>query len=114
MKNSSFRSSLGNALQGMKFLFSKERNFRIQLLVAFIVLFAGYIAEITALDFIILLFSIALVLICEAINTCIEVLCNKVEPEYCEQIKITKDIGAASVTMASMLSIMVGIYVFLF
>lgn len=114
MKNKSFLNSLQNAFNGLVHLIKNERNIQIQLVIAFLVLVAAIALKLPSLDNLLLILAIALVFICEAFNTCIEVISDKVEPKYCPQIKIAKDIGAAAVTLASILAIFIGIYVFLF
>ena len=113
MKNKSFMNSLINALQGLQYLIKNERNFKIQGIIALVILIVGFVFHISTLDWLLLLIAMILVFICEAFNTALEVLCNKVESEYCKQIMVVKDIGAAAVTLASILAIFVGIYVFL-
>lgn len=48
------------------------------------------------IDFSIILLAVGLVLVAELFNSAIEVLCDFVEPQRNERIRITKDIAAAA------------------
>lgn len=52
------------------------------------------------------------VLIAETINTALEKFCDFVEPNFNKKIGIIKDLGAASVIIAAILAVTVGILVY--
>jgi diacylglycerol kinase len=64
-------------------------------------------------EWIILAFTIAFVLILELINTTLEILVNIVSPEIKEEARIAKDVSAAVVLIGALLSLVVGAFLFL-
>ena len=76
------------------------------------VLVAALIDSINPCAFSILLLTIALVVILELINTSLEAIVNLVEPDIKEQAKIAKDVSAAAVMTAAVVSIIVGLILF--
>lgn len=53
------------------------------------------------------------VLVTEALNTCVEKICDFVHPEYNKNIGIIKDIAAGAVVVAVLAAILTGIYIYL-
>jgi diacylglycerol kinase len=56
--------------------------------------------------------AIGLVLIVELINTALEVLVDFISPEYHPKAGIIKDVSAAAVLLTAILSICIGLMVF--
>lgn len=73
----------------------------------------GIFFKISNIEAIILVLTIFLVFIAEFINTAIEKLADLYTTEYNENIKIIKDIGAGSVTISVIASVIVGVIMFL-
>ena len=117
-KNMTFKSrgkSFSYAINGLLQLFRLEPNAKLHTLAAIVVVAAGLIRHIGHWQWVAITFAIGLVWITEAINTCIEKLCdfccdNKFHPS----IKVIKDISAAAVLISAIVSAAVGIIVFLF
>ena len=65
------------------------------------------------LEWLILLLTTALVVILELINTSIEAIVDLVEPNIKNGAKIAKDISAAAVLISALMSIAVGLLLFL-
>jgi diacylglycerol kinase len=108
-------NSFKYALRGLIQIFKQEPNARIHLVAALIVIIAGIIKHISPMHWVAISLAIALVWICEAFNTVIEMLCDM----YCNHqfhptVKIIKDISAGAVLIASALSLVVGVIVFFF
>ncbi len=117
-KNITIRSrgkSFSYAINGLVQLFRQEPNAKLHSLATLTVIAAGFIRHIGHWQWAVLAFAIGLVWVTEALNTCIEKLCdfccdNKFHPS----IKVIKDISAAAVLISAMVSVAVGIIVFLF
>ena len=105
--------AFANAFNGIKFFFMNERNGKIQATMAAAVLFAGLYAHLSAIEWIIVLLCICAVLVLEMINSTIEHLCNMIHSEYHPVIKIIKDIAAGAVLFASIISVIIGLIIFL-
>ena len=102
-----------NAFNGLKYFFKKERNGKIQAGVSVAVVIAGLYLHLSTIEWIITLFSICLVLTLELINSALEHLCNLVHSEYHPVIKIIKDVAAGAVLLASVISVIIGLIIFL-
>ena len=101
------------ALNGLKIVFREEHNARIHLIVSLIVIACGFIFHISTVEWIIICFAIGLVISMEIINSAIENLSDFVSPEYHKLIKKVKDLSAAAVLVCTILSVVIGILVFL-
>jgi len=109
----STQKSFKYAFEGIKITFKNEPNFRIQLILALLSIFLGIILKISQIEWLILITVIFLVLLLELINSSLEALVNLVSPEINEKAKIAKDTAAGAVLIASILSFVIGIVLFL-
>jgi len=109
----STQKSFKYAFEGIKITFKNEPNFRIQLILALLSIFLGIILKISQIEWLILTIVIFLVLLLELINSSLEALVNLVSPEINEKAKIAKDTAAGAVLIASILSFVIGIVLFL-
>ncbi len=105
--------SFGFAWAGLKFVFSTQRNFRIHLLMAALVILLGIGLHISTMEWLVVLICIAFVLFAELINTAIEKLCDVVQQEIHPQIKLVKDIAAGAVLASAVMSAVIGVIIFL-
>lgn len=113
MKHTNFFSALKIAMIGMRGLFAESRNARIQLVIFFLVLVAGFIVELNRFEWLWLLMASAIVLALEAMNTSIELLADVYTLEFNQKIKQVKDIAAGAVLIASIFAVIVGALIFL-
>ena len=105
--------SFCHAFSGLKQLF-KEPNMRIHIIATVAVIAAGIIRNIHRYQWMAILVSIALVWITEAFNTCVEMLCDYAcDNKWHPVIKTIKDISAAAVLIAAILSVVVGTIIFI-
>jgi len=101
-----------HAFVGLFQMIRTERNFKIQLIVFFIVIGLGFILEISSFDWLIVLLISAMVLTLETINSAIEKTCDLITKEDNNQIKRIKDISAGAVLLVSIFAIVIGIIIF--
>ena len=101
------------AFNGLSTAINKGRNFRIQILIGAASVILGLIYEISSSEWLDLILIIASVLILELINTAIEEIVNIVSPEIQERARIAKDVSAASVLIAAIAAIFIGIVIFI-
>jgi undecaprenol kinase len=118
MKNSkyqaeSFFKSQGHARNGIKLIFKNERNFRIDIVFAILVVIAGFLFRVSHSDWIALSLVISMVFISETINSAIEALCDTVSSDYKVNVKYAKDVSAGAVLVSAFVSVVTGIIVFL-
>lgn len=105
--------SFGNALNGLLYVLRSERHFQFHVIAAIAVILLGYFYNVSSVEWAILLLCIGVVMLAEISNTAIEVLCDKIQPEYDDEIKIVKDIAAASVLIVSLVSAVIGVVILL-
>ncbi len=105
--------SFGYAYEGFKVLWSSEANFRIHLIIFVLVLGLGFVFKINLLEWMLILFCVGIVFSAEAFNTAIEHLCNLNSKEINPEIKVIKDISAFAVLFLAVISMIVGIIIFL-
>jgi len=108
-----FRQSSKHAIRGIWTIIKNERNFRIQLIAATLTVAISWTLNISHQDWIAVGFLIALVLIAEAFNSVIEAVCDTVSEEYRVNIKYAKDVSAGAVLVSTILSVILGLIIFL-
>jgi undecaprenol kinase len=113
MKHTNFFSALKIAMIGMRGFFAESRNARIQLVIFFLVLVAGFIVELNRFEWLWLLMASTIVMALEAMNTSIELLADVYTLEFNQKIKQVKDIAAGAVLIASIFAVIVGALIFL-
>ena len=100
------------AAWGFAYAVKTQRNMRVHLGVAFYVVLAGFVTDLSASEWAAVLLCIGLVLALELINTAIEKTCDSITKEYAEPIKRAKDCAAGAVLCASAVAAVVGCIVF--
>lgn len=101
------------AINGLKEAFTYERNFRIHLIISCFVIIVSVFLKLTQVEWIIILLAIFMVLIMELINSVIERIIDYVKPEQHPSAKIIKDIAAGIVLLSAILSIVLGLFIFI-
>jgi diacylglycerol kinase len=106
-------NSFWHALNGIKTVFQEERNFKIEIVAGVLVLFTAFLFKFTYTELLFYVIAIILVLISEILNTAIEDLCDKVEPQHDKVIGKIKDIMAGFTLVSSIGAFAIGVIVFL-
>ncbi len=101
------------AFNGIKFVFKTQINFKIHLFAALVAIVLGFWLKINYYEWLILIIIIFFVLIAETFNTIVEKIMDYINPNFDEKIGIIKDLAAAAVLIAAILSIIVGLVIFL-
>ena len=105
--------SFGYAFQGIGKALKTEPNLRVHIIAGVLVLLAAYFFKFSKTEWLILAITISLVIILELINTAVEVITDMVSPHWSPKAKIIKDVSAASVMVAAILALIVGLVLFL-
>jgi len=100
------------AFKGLFWLFRNEANAQVHLLATIVVISAGFYFKIDANDWLFLCFAIGLVITAEALNTSIEKLVDLLHPQNHQQAGLVKDLAAAGVLVASIVSVIIAALVF--
>jgi|SRR5690554_1435582 len=109
---SSRMNSFSYAFNGLKVLFREEHNARIHFIIAAVVVIAGLILDIRALEWVALVFAIGMVIAFEIVNTAVENLADFVFPEKHHSIKKIKDLSAAAVLISVLSAVVAGMIIF--
>lgn len=100
------------ALAGIKTVWKEEGNFKIQTVLAFLVLVFIFYFKFSLIESALIVLTIVLVLASEMVNTAIEDLCNRVETNTDPVIGKIKDISSGFVLLSSIGAVVVGVLVF--
>ena len=105
------KSSFLAAFQGLSFVLKTQKNAWLHLLATSIVVILSFYLQLDRMEWLAVLLVIGLVWMAEFLNTAFEVIVDLASPEIHPLAKIGKDVGAASVLIAAILSIIVGVIV---
>jgi len=105
-------TSFAHALRGVKVVFMQEQSFRIQVVVAVLVLLSAWLVKLTVSEWIILLLLIGSVLALELINSILERVVDTFKPRIHPVVKDIKDIMAATVLIVSAIAAGIGLLIF--
>jgi len=94
-------ASFNDAMYGLLFIIKKERNFRIHLLMGFMVIAGALLLNIPLPEFLILLIAIGTVFSAEIINTAVEIVVDGFTDKYHAEAKKAKDVAASAVFISS-------------
>jgi diacylglycerol kinase (ATP) len=108
-----FVERTNNAIEGILHTARTQKHLRYHLFVAVVVLVVSYILGIGRTDFLIISIAVILVILSEMMNTAIEYVVDMISPEYSEQARIAKDIGAGAVFVTAFGAVVIG-YIILF
>jgi diacylglycerol kinase (ATP) len=108
-----FILSVGYAIKGLRFAFTTQQNFRIQISAALIAIALGFYLNISTAEWHWITLCIALVLVMELFNTGIEALVDLVSPDYNKLAGHVKDISAAAVLLMALFTLVTGAIIFL-
>lgn len=105
------KNSFLAAIQGLGYVFRTQRNAWIHLTATVIVVGISIFLQLEIGEWITLLLVIGLVWLAEFLNTAFEVIVDLASPEVHPLAKISKDVGAASVLIAAVLAVIIGILI---
>lgn len=102
----------GPAFRGIWVFLATERNAKIHLMAAVLVIFLGFYFHLDANYWLWMLLAIALVFVTELLNTALEKTCDKIEPQKHPLIRDIKDMAAGAVLIASIFALLVALIIF--
>ena len=101
------------AKDGLEYFLKTQHNGWIQFTAAMVVVSAGFVFQVNGDQWCLLIFAIALVIVSELFNTTIECLVDLVSPQYQEKARVIKDIAAGAVLFSVIISVIIGLIIFL-
>ncbi len=105
--------SLKYAVAGAYKLVTSEHSIIVQVIIALLMVAAGFYFEITATEWMFQIFATGLVISIEGLNTAIEKISDFVHPEYHQKIGFIKDISAGAVFLAALTAIAIGLIIYI-
>ena len=112
-KGQGFNNTFKNARKGFRLVLKSEINIRVHIIITFFVLLFAYLLNFSAIEFCILLLTIALVIVSEMLNTAIEFTLDSIyHNKYSRMVGMAKDISAGAVMFASVVAIFIGLILF--
>lgn len=100
------------ALSGLRHAFRHERNMKVHLFVAILVLICGLWLRIDKWNVLMVLVAIVFVIFAELMNTAIENVVDLLTEEHRKKAKVAKDVAAGAVLVASGFAVIAGAVVF--
>jgi diacylglycerol kinase (ATP) len=111
-KAPSILESFNFAFEGIIHVLRTQRNMRIHLIVAAVVLLLAFAVGVSKFELIALLLAIAFVLIAEMVNTALEHAIDVATTSFDPMAKLAKDIAAGAVLIATATAVAIGYVVF--
>lgn len=105
--------SFAHAIRGIKVFLGTTPNVWIHILAMLVVVALGFYFEVSILEWLILVLTIGFVVAAEAFNTAIEIDIDLTSPEYHPYARDTKDVAAGAVLISAIVSVIVGLIIFL-
>lgn len=105
-------ASFKYALSGIRFCINNERNMKIHLIAAAIVILLAWQLKISSTEVVVLVLTIMMVFVAEMINTAIEKVVDLISPQYHYLAKVAKDVAAGAVLVAALGAILIGCILF--
>ncbi len=105
------RNSFKYASSGFFYVLKTQKNAWLHLVATVVVVLLALWLQIDRLEWLAILLVIGLVWMAEFMNTALEVIVDLASPEKHPLAKVGKDVGAASVLIAAILAVIIGVIV---
>ncbi|PLX26619.1 hypothetical protein C0583_06310 [Candidatus Parcubacteria bacterium] len=100
------------AFRGLVKTYKEEQNLHIQSFVGLVVIILAIVLKLDRIELSIIIFLIGLVVLMEFANSAVERIADVLKPRLNNYVKEIKDIMAAAVLLAAMVSAIIGILIF--
>jgi diacylglycerol kinase len=107
------RVSFKHAFAGFLYAIRTQPNFRFHLMATVLVVMLGIYFSINPVEWLVLIFTINMVLVAEMINTSIEAMVDLITLEQRVDAKVAKDVSAGMVLVSASLSLIIALIIFL-
>lgn len=105
--------SFGYAWKGVRCCIGREQNLSFHLIAMILTVIAGFILDITRMEWIMVILCIGVVIAAELFNTAIEKLVDLVSPERHPIAGQVKDIAAGAVLVCAVAAAIIGLIIFI-
>ena len=100
------------ATKGALLLIKNEASIQVQFVIAILITIAGFYFEISKTEWMFQIFSIALVMSAEGLNTAAEEIANFVHPDFHKKIGYIKDVAAGAVFFAAIAAVIIACIIY--
>lgn len=104
-----FAKSAANALRGIVFVWQRQRNFRIEVIIGILVMILTILLQFTYMEVVSILVAVSVVVGAELFNSVVEELLDTVEPHYSVHVGRLKDVTAGTVLLLSLFAVVIGV-----
>jgi diacylglycerol kinase len=111
MRSRNLLESFRCAFAGLGYALRTQRNTRVHLIIAAIVIALGLWLDLSFTQWSVLMLTIGFVLVGEMLNTVAETLVDLVSPGYHPLAGVIKDVTAGAVLLTAIISVVVGLLV---
>ncbi|MGH4125847.1 MAG: diacylglycerol kinase [Clostridium sp.] len=112
MKVKKMVDSFNYAIEGIIYSIRTQRNMKIHMIAAIIVLSATFFYDLSRIELLIITITITLVIVAEMINTAVECAIDATTNFYHPLAKIAKNVAAGAVLVTAINSVLVGYVIF--
>lgn len=112
LKNKNFLEAWKNAMNGIIYAIKTQYNIRKQLIIGALVILFSLLLNLSKIEFLILIFTIVLVIFAEMVNTAIETTVDLYIDTYHPKAKIAKDVAAGGVVITAINAIIIAYFLF--
>lgn len=112
MKVKEFIDSFNYAVSGIMAAMKMEKSLRFHYIAAITVILLSTFFNLTRIEFMILMFTVVLVVVLEMMNTALEKTVDMITVEYHPLARVIKDVSAGAVLIASFNALIVGYLLF--
>ena len=99
------------ALEGLWYVLRAERNARIHLIMAVLVVLVSAWLQLSAIEWVLMIAAIALVFAGEMLNTVVELTIDLITPERNSLAKRAKDVAAGTILVAAVAAAVMGLLI---
>lgn len=107
-----FLRSFVYAWDGVRYVAGTQRNMRVHLALGVLAVALGIYLRISPIEWGLVFVAITLVLVSEMMNTVVEAIVDLASPHYSPLAKVAKDAAAGAVLLNALLSLVIGLFVF--
>ncbi len=98
------------SLQGFEHFYKYERSAILHLVVAVVIILGSLSLDMTAVEWLFMIFILLTMLAIELLNTAIEAICDLLSPDYNKLVKVAKD-SASAATFAISVALVIAIVI---
>lgn len=108
----SFLNVIKYSMQGYAHFYKYERSAILHLIVAVMIILGSLTLNMTAVEWLFMIFILLTMLAIELLNTAIEAICDLVSPEYNKLVKVAKDTASAATFSISIALVIAAIIIY--